>query len=70
VSAWQGLGYVLRRGWLWPLRFWLWPLDVVEEAELAGREWSELAVEVLGGAVWGAGLGGILWILRGEPDAV
>jgi hypothetical protein len=62
----QGLSYVLRHAWLWPLRFWLRPLDVIDDAKQENREGLELACAVTGGAVWGLVAGVVLWTWTGD----
>ncbi len=55
------LAYILRHAWLWPLVFWMRPLEVIQRINNNGRKWTELICAILGGGVWGATVGVILW---------
>ncbi|MCP4695837.1 MAG: hypothetical protein GY862_03150 [Gammaproteobacteria bacterium] len=67
----NGLAYILRHAWLWPLRFWLRPLAVIRDVEDNDRnEWEVFATALLGGLAWGTAGGVPLWLLTDNPHAI
>jgi hypothetical protein len=70
MTFFQGLAYVMRYAWLWPLLFWLRPLEVIERVEQDNQEWAELACALLGSASWGAVAGTLIWIGTGDITAI
>ncbi len=70
MTFWQGVAYVLRHAWLWPLEFWLRPLDVIDRIQKSQQDWAELGCALVGGAAWGAAIGILLWLWSGDAQAI
>jgi len=70
VTFRQGIAYVLRHAWLWPLEFWLRPLDVIDRNRNTQQDWAEFSCSLVGGAAWGAAIGILLWLWSGDAQAI
>jgi hypothetical protein len=66
----QGLAYIMRHAWLWPLLFWLRPLETMERVGQDGKVWAEPACAVIGGAAWGAAVGTLIWVWAGDITTI
>jgi hypothetical protein len=70
VTFREGLIYVLRHAWLWPLEFWLRPLDVMDRLRQDEQKNAEFICALLGGTLWGALAGVSVWLWTGDFQAI
>ena len=63
-----GLKHVLMHCWLWPLQFRLVPLKVIDRMNETGI--AEFFAALMGGALWGAFAGIMIWMATGEIQAI
>ncbi len=65
----QFLSHLLRHAWLWPLEFWLRPVTIKRRIN-ADNQWAELFAALLGGSLWGALIGTVLWLGNGDVNSI
>jgi hypothetical protein len=66
----QGIAYVLRHAWLWPLEFWIRPLDIIDRLYDTKQKTVEVICALLGGGLCGLLMGILIWLWTGEIQAV
>ncbi len=54
--------------WLWPIEFWMRPLTVMDR--LKENESLEFFLAIVGGGVWGALMGIVLWLFNGDIHSI
>jgi MFS family permease len=62
------IAHILRHAWFWPIEFWMRPLTVIDRIEEA--EWPEFFAALVGGGLWGALMGTVLWFINGDVHSI
>ncbi|OQY55835.1 MAG: hypothetical protein DRR08_25860 [Candidatus Parabeggiatoa sp. nov. 2] len=58
----------MRHAWFWPIEFWLRPLTVIDRIE--EFDWAEFFAALIGGGLWGALVGTVLWLINGDIHSI